>query len=177
VNDRLLPLLYVSTGLINAQLFSDLADGTYTLTVHRTAQSDASRPFTVKRDSPGLFQWYSAQGSTVAAFHQDGSILTAASPATINETITILGTGFGPYDRPLVDGFPTPDTGVWNVADPVKLTVDGQTYTPVSSVAVSGSAGVVAVKVKLTGTLPSGPVNMKVTVGTVDSATVVLPVK
>jgi uncharacterized protein (TIGR03437 family) len=61
--------------------------------------------------------------------------------------------------------------------DPVKVTADGQTYTPISSRAVNGSAGIVVVRVKLTGTLPSGPVNMKVTVGGVDSSTVTLPVK
>ncbi|HTM50564.1 MAG TPA: hypothetical protein VL285_17845, partial [Bryobacteraceae bacterium] len=177
INDRLLPLLYVSPTLINAQLFSDLPDGTYTLTVHRTAQADASRDFTVRRDSPGLFQWYSPEGSTVAAFHEDGTILNAASPAALNETITILGTGFGFYDHPLVDGFPTPDTGIWNVVDSVKVTVDGQTYTPISSRAANGYAGMVVVRVKLTGTLPSGAVDMKVTVGGVDSSTVTLPVK
>ena len=177
INNRLLPLLYVSPTLINAQLFSDLPDGTYTLTVHRTAQADASRDFTVRRDSPGLFQWYSPEGSTVAAFHEDGTILNAASPAALNETITILGTGFGFYDHPLVDGFPTPDTGIWNVVDPVKVTVDGQTYTPITSRAANGYAGMVVVRVKLTGTLPSGAVDMKVTVGGVDSSTVTLPMK
>ena len=177
MNDRLLPLLYVSPNVINAQIFSDLPDGDYTLTVHRTAEMDASRNFTVRRDSPGLYQWYSDQGNTVAAFHADGTILNADSPAILNETITILGTGFGFYDRPLVDGFLTPDTGDWNVVDPVKVTVDGQTYTPISSRAASGYAGMVVVKVKLTGTLPSGSVNLKVTVGNVDSSIVQLPVK
>ena len=65
-------------------------------------------------------------------------MLTADNPATPNETISIFGTGFGLYDRPLVDGFPTPDTGDWNVVDPVKVTVGGQTYTPVSSRASNG---------------------------------------
>jgi len=177
VNDRLLPLLYISPNVINAQLFSDLPDGNYTLTVHRTAQMDASGSFTVKRDSPGLFQWYSPQGSTVAAFHADGTILNAASPATQNETITILGTGFGFYDKPLVDGFPTPATGVWNVLDPVTVTAGGQTYTPISSRAANSQTGMVVVQVKLTGTLPSGLDDLKVTVNSVDSNTVKLPVQ
>ena len=142
LNDRLLPLLYISPQQINAQLFSDLQDGDYTLTVHHTSQRDASQNFTVRRDSPGLFQWYPAQGNpTVAAFREDGTMLTADNPATSNETISIYGTGFGLYDRPLVDGFPTPDTGNWNVVDPVTVTVGGQTYTPVSSRAANGLAG------------------------------------
>jgi len=178
LNDRLLPLFYISPQQINAQLFSDLPDGDYTLTVHHTTERDASRNFTVKRDSPGLFQWVPPQGeATVAAFRENGSMLTAANPATPNETISIYGTGFGLYDKPMVDGFPTPNTGVWNVVDPVKVTVDGQTYTPVSARAANGLTGMVVLRVKLTGTLPSGLVTMKVTVGNVDSNTSKLPMK
>ncbi len=177
VNGRLLPLLYISPTMINAQIFSDLSDGPYTLTVHRTNQGDASQTFTVKRDSPGLFTLNPAQGSsTVTGFRADGTLLAPNNPATANETITFFGTGFGPYDRPMVDGFPTPDTGTWNVLDPVKVTAGGQTYTPISTTAANGFAGLIAVQVKL-GTLPSGLVNMKVTVGTVDSNTVLLPIK
>ena len=178
LNGRLLPLLFISPQQINAQLFSDLSDGTYTLTVHHTTQQDASRDFTVQRDSPGLFQWYPPQGNpTVAAFREDGSMLTTDNPATLNETISIYGTGFGLYDQPLVDGFPTPNTGNWNVVDPVKVTVNGQTYTPVTSRAANGLTGMVVVKVKLTGTLPSGPNDIKVTVNNVDSNTSKLPIK
>jgi len=104
-------------------------------------------------------------------------MVTADSPATANETIWILGTGFGLYDHPLVDGFLTPPTGDWNVVDPIKVKVDGQTYTPLSAKAENGDAGVVVVQVKLTGTLPSGLVDMKVTVNNVDSNTVKLPIK
>jgi len=178
INDRLLPLLFISPQQINAQLFSDLQDGTYTLTVHHTTQKDASRNFNVRRDSPGLFQWYPPQGSpTVAAFREDGSMLTADNPATSNETISIYGTGFGLYDHVLVDGFPTPNTGIWNVADPVTVSVDGQTYTPISARAANGFTGMVVLRVKLTGTLPSGLVNVKVTVNKVDSNTSKLPMK
>jgi uncharacterized protein (TIGR03437 family) len=104
-------------------------------------------------------------------------MLTADNPAAINETVTMYGTGFGFYDRTLVDGFPTPDSGNWNLVDPVKVTVDGQTYTPLTARAANGFAGMVVLRVKLTGTLPSGLVNVKVTVNNVDSNTTKLPVK
>ena len=178
VNDRLVPLLFISPQQINAQIFSDLPDGEYTLTVHHTTQQDSSRKFTVQRNSPGLFQWYPPQGDpTVAAFRENGSMLTADNPAAANETISIYGTGFGLYDKPLVDGFPTPDTGNWNLVDPVTVTVDGQTYTPITARAANGLTGMVVLKVKLTGTLPSGLVNIKVRVNNVDSNTSKLPIK
>jgi uncharacterized protein (TIGR03437 family) len=177
LNDRLLALFYVSPQQINAQLFSDLADGDYTLIVHRTGQPDAGKTFTVRKNSPGLFQWYPAQGDpTVAAFRENGTMLTADNPAALNETISIYGTGFGLYDRPLTDGFPTPD-GDWNLVDPIQVTVDGQTYTPVSARAANGLAGMAVLRVKLTGALPSGLINIKVTVNNVDSNTSKLPVK
>jgi uncharacterized protein (TIGR03437 family) len=132
----------------------------------------------VRLHSPGLFQWYPTQGTpTIAAFHEDGSMLTAANPAARNETISIYGTGFGLYDRPLVDGYPTPGSGDWNLLDPVTVTVGGQTYTPVSARAAGGLIGMVVVRVKLTGTVPSGLIDMKVTVGNEDSNTTKLPVK
>ena len=178
LNGRFLALLYIAPDQINAQLFSDLQDGDYTLAVHRTGQPDASKVFTVRKNSPGLFQWYPAQGDpTVAAFRENGTMLTADNPATANETISIYGTGFGLYDRPLVDGFNTPDTGNWNLLDPVKVTVDGQTYTPITARAANGLAGMVVLRVKLTGTLPSGLINIKATVNNVDSNTSKLPIK
>jgi uncharacterized protein (TIGR03437 family) len=178
LDGRFLALLYISQQQINAQIFSDLQDGDYTLTVHRTAQPDASKIFTVRKNSPGLFEWYPAQGDpTVAAFRENGSMLTVDNPAAANETISIYGTGFGLYDRPLVDGFNTPDTGNWNLLDPVKVTVDGQTYTPITARAANGLAGMVVLRVKLTGTLPSGLININVTVNNVDSNTSKLPIQ
>jgi uncharacterized protein (TIGR03437 family) len=178
VQNNPLPLLFVSPQQINAQLSSSVLGGPYTLTVHRKGQPDVSRDFTVRLHSPGLFQWYPTQGTpTIAAFHEDGSMLTAANPAARNETISIYGTGFGLYDRPLVDGYPTPGSGDWNLLDPVTVTVGGQTYTPVSARAAGGLIGMVVVRVKLTGTVPSGLIDMKVTVGNEDSNTTKLPVK
>ena len=148
------------------------------LTLHRKGQPDVSRDFNVHRHSPGLFQWYPTQGSpTIAAFHEDGSILTASSPASRDETISIYGTGFGLYDRVLLDGYPTPDTGDWNLVDPVTVTVGQLTYTPVSARAANGLIGMVVLRVKLTGTLPAGLIDLKVTVGGEDSNTTKLPVK
>ena len=118
-----------------------------------------------------------AAGDTSTGTVGPGSMLTADNPAVANETISIYGTGFGLYDRPLVDGFNTPDTGNWNLLDPVKVTVDGQPYTPITSRAANGLAGMVVLRVKLTGTLPSGLINIKATVNNVDSNTSKLPIK
>src|SRR6185295_15048456 len=104
VENNPLPLLFVSPQQINAQLSSSLLEGNHTLTIHRRGQPDVSSDFRVRHVSPGVFQWYPAQGApTVAAFREDGSMLTAANPASLNETISIYGTGFGLYDRVLIN--------------------------------------------------------------------------
>lgn len=178
VNDNPLPLLFVSPQQINAQLSSSLLEGTYTLTFHRRGQPDVSRDFNVLRHSPGLFQWYPAQGTpTVAAFREDGTVLTPANPATLNETISIYGTGFGLYDHALTDGYPATPDADWNLADPVVITIGDRTYTPVSARAANGLLGTVVIRVKLTGTLPSGLVDLKATVGNQDSNTTKLPMR
>jgi len=173
-----LPLLFVSPQQINAQIPSSLLEGSYTLTLHRRGWPDVNKDFNVRRYSPGLLQWFPAQGSpTVAAFREDGSVLTAGNPATLNETISIYGTGFGLYDRVLFDSYPTPDTGDWNLLEPVIVTVGQLTYTPVSARAANGLIGMVVLRVKLTGSLPSGLIDLKVTVSGEDSNTVKLPLK
>jgi uncharacterized protein (TIGR03437 family) len=178
VNNNPLPLLFVSPQQINAQLPSSLFEGTYTLTVHRKGQPNVSSDFRVRHVSPGVFQWYPAQGApTVAAFREDGSMLTAANPATLNETISIYGTGFGLYDRVLINGYPASSEGVWNVLEPVTITVGEKTYTPISTRAAEGLLGVVVIRVKLSGSLPSGLVDLKVTSSTVESNLTKLPMK
>ena len=105
INNSILPLLFVSPQQINAQLPSSLTDGTYTLEVQNTGQPEISGTLTVARNAPGLFP--SVVGSTAyaMAFHADGSMVTTTSPAAAGETISFLGTGFGPYKTPVFDGF------------------------------------------------------------------------
>ena len=61
--------------------------------------------------------------------------------------------------------------------DPVTVTIGNQTYTPVSARAAAGLIGTVVVRVKLTGDIPAGLIDLKVTVGNQDSNTTKLPVK
>jgi uncharacterized protein (TIGR03437 family) len=59
----------------------------------------------------------------------------------------------------------------------VTVTLGQLKYTPVSARAANGLIGMVVIRVKLTGSLPSGMIDLKVTVGGEDSNTVKLPVK
>jgi uncharacterized protein (TIGR03437 family) len=179
VNDRILPLMFISPQQINAQMFSDLPDGDYTLVVHLTGQPDVPGQFTVHRDAPALFSQLNPDGTTqVVALHADGSAVTGTSPAQSGETVTFFGTGFGPYDQPVVDGFAIPVVGVWNVVDPVSVLVGSQSVQPNSATGVPGVVGITVVQVTLPAVMPAGaPLNLAVTVNGKTSSTTPLPVQ
>lgn len=176
INGTILPLLFVSAQQINAQLPSSLPDGDYTLEVQNTGQPNISGSLTVARDAPGLF--FSTIGSTnyALAFHADGSAVTVSSPAAAGETISILGTGFGPYQSAVLDGFfpPNPPPAV---EDSVALSVAG-TDIASTSTAAPNYTGMVSTQFQVPSGLASGTsVPVLVTINGVDSNTVMLPIQ
>lgn len=176
INTTVLPLVFVSPQQINAQLPSNLPEGTYTLNVENTGQQEISGTLTVARDAPGLF--YNTVGSTnyATAFHANGVAITATSPAIAGETVTLLGTGFGPYQSPVLDGFfpPNPPPAV---DDSVVLSVGGM--SPMStSTAAPGYTGIVSTQFQVPSGLASGTsVPVSVTINGIDSNTVMLPIQ
>jgi len=179
VGNYLLPLLFVSPSQINAQLPVELVDGAYTLLVHQTGQPDVSGSLTVSRDAPAMFTQANTQNvPLVLALHQDGTLVTFASPAIHGETISIYGTGFGPYATTTVDGFFVPATPANSVADPVTLTVGTVTKTPDFAGAAPGAVGLTLIQMKITDDLPTATsVNMQVQVNAKQSTAVVLPLQ
>lgn len=177
VQDRILPLLFVSPQQINAEVLSDLPDGDYTLTVHNTGQADISATFSITRDAPGIFFQTVNSKPYVVALHPDGSAVTQDNPAAAGETISILGTGFGPYNGQIIDGFfpPVPSP---SVADPVIITTADQNPVPSWSGAAAGFTGVVSTSFQVPNGLPGGTaVPLTVTVNGASSNTVMLPVQ
>ena len=123
MGDRLLGLIYVSPDQINAQLPGDLEPGNYSLTVRTEGMADVKSDFTIVRNAPGLFVNMVDTTPFAVALHEDGSPVTTASPAKRTETISLIGTGFGPYSRKLIDGFVTPPTPLNALVDPVEVVV------------------------------------------------------
>jgi uncharacterized protein (TIGR03437 family) len=177
INNSILGLMFVSPQQINAQIPSGLADGVYTLDVHVSGQPDVTTTFNIARDSPGLFFNTVNSQQYALAFHADGSPVTAASPAAGGETISILGTGFGPYQGSMLDGFFPPNPAP-ALADSLSITVGGQNPAPTWSGAATGYVGIATTSFQVPSGLASGTnVSLKVTVNGVDSNTVVLPIQ
>ncbi len=177
VDGRFLPLLFVSPEQINAQLPSDLGHGEYTMRVSVNGLPDVSGRFTVVRNAPGLFGGQLNGLIYASALHQDGSPVTVDSPARRGESVTLLGTGFGPYQGNSVDGFPVPQSMAFALADSVEVLGSDLRIEPEWTGAATGLIGVTACRVRIGETLPSGTLELKVRVNGRDSNTVWLPVE
>ncbi len=177
--DRILPLLFVSPNQVNAQLPPDLPEGSYTLAVSATGQPDVDGAFTVARNAPGLFTYGTTDAGPLAlAFHQDGTVVTASSPALQGETVTIYGTGFGPCQQPLIAGFLLPGGAPNPLVD--TLTIQLGAFAPYA--AFAGAApdliGMEIAQFQITPDLPSGTnLPLTVTVNGRQSNTVLLPLQ
>lgn len=179
LGDRLLPLFYVSPVQINALLPSDVAPGDQTLVINSASNlADVSTSFLVVRNAPGLFFTRMDEQDVLLANHEDGTPVTIASPAKRNETITFFGTGFGPYKRPVPDGFAVPAAPVYEVADPVQGFVNDSTVDGITAVAAPGQVGVVSLKLKVTDALPRATaVQFRLKQGERITNTVLLPLE
>jgi len=175
VNDLILPLMFVSPEQINAQLPSSLTPGAYTLEVQPAGQTEVSGTFTVARNAPGLFFQTINSVDYATAMHGDGSLVTTANPAEAGETISLLGTGFGPYQKTVLDGF-FPSNPPPAVEDSVVLSVGGRKPTS-KSTAAPGFTGMDLTKFEVPSGLTSGAVPVLVSINGEDSNTVMLPVK
>ena len=133
--------------------------------------------FTVARDAPGLFFNTVNSQQYALALHPDGSPVTTDSPAAAGETISLLGTGFGPYGATVVDGFFPPNPAP-ALSDSLTITIGGQTPAPSWSGAAAGFVGIACTNFQVPSGLPSGTsVPLNVTINGVASNTVMLPIQ
>jgi uncharacterized protein (TIGR03437 family) len=179
VNNILMPLMFVSPGQINAQVPTELGPGTYTLTVNWLGQAPVSGTFTVSRDAPGVFVESNVQNiSLAAALHQDGSLISLASPAKRNEIVSLYGTGFGPLSQQVGDGYAAPNSPLITVADTTTVNAGGVSVPATWAGSAPGLVGVNIVQFQIVSSIPSATnINVVVTVGGKPSATVELPVQ
>ncbi len=177
VGTRLLPLLFVSPEQVNAFLPSDLADGEYSLAVRNGAQPEISGKFNVVRHAPGVFGQQIGDQFVAAAQRPDGTLATPAAPAKRGEQVVLMGTGFGPYQRPSLDGFPAPD----NPPNPLRTTpeilVGDTVYAPDFAGAAPGMSGVAVLRFTIPADWPVGKIELRVRQAGVESNTVILPVE
>jgi len=150
------------------------------LTVRSTAQSPLFGKFEVARNAPGLF---STQESTedmpmAVAFHEDGSAVTADNPAQPGETLSILGTGFGPVEPNPLDGFAVPAAPPLPLKDTLEVIAGGETRPHVWSGAAPGLVGYTLVKMQVDPTMGQAQnLEFKVRINGRESNPVLIPLQ
>jgi len=177
--DQVFPLFFVSPTQINFLLPPNFPLGAATLTVSVPGQADLQSSFTVVRNAPGLFQQLLNGQAFAIALHEDGTMVTTASPAKSTELLTLFGTGFGPTNPPTPEGFALPAQPAYPITDPATVTIgDATVISPDSVVAAPGRVGVDEVQFRLGSGAPTG-INapMHLTINGQDSNTVLLPVE
>jgi uncharacterized protein (TIGR03437 family) len=174
----LMPLFYVSPTQINAQLPFEVAEGPQSLTLSVPGKPDMKVAFAVSRNAPGLFNTQAGDVAYAMAAHADGSPVTVDSPAAQGETITLFGTGFGPYVNNALDGFALPADGSFLLADPLTLVVGDNEVPTLYAGAADQQVGVNAVSFTIDNSMPQGTnVPVKVKINGHVSNTVILPLK
>jgi uncharacterized protein (TIGR03437 family) len=156
-----LPLLYTSSGLINALIPYDLPSGQYQLVVTRGNTFSGPEPVIVGAALPGILQVTTAASSplvqTLWSQLLAGKAINPASlppqyPVKSGDTLTIYCTGLGAVS-PAVDdptqAAPSPGPSVQNTPT---LTIGTSNITISSAALVPGYAGIYAVQA----TIPSG---------------------
>ena len=102
VNGKNIPMIFVSSGQINAQLPYDLPDGPASLTITNASGTSGAEPFFVGRSSPGIFQ-IGATGRAVVV-NQDFTLNAPENPERRGNIIVAYLTGIGPVNPPVVAG-------------------------------------------------------------------------
>jgi uncharacterized protein (TIGR03437 family) len=178
VADRFLPLLFVSPEQINAQLPSDLEEGDYSIAVRSGTNPAIGGRFTAARNAPGLFSQTVDSQTFAVASHEDGSQITPGNPARKGEVISLLGTGFGPYQKRPPDGFAVPGAPPYPLADTVELWGGDQKIDTIWAGAAPGYVGITVTRFKLpVGAAPGAPLDLKVRINGRESNKVQLPVE
>lgn len=178
IGSHLLALYFASPTQINLEIPPDLAIGSQTLTVSPTGLPNVQVGFKVVRNAPGLFPVIVDDKSYALVFHEDGTLVTVASPARKGELLTLYGTGFGPTDHVRPEGFNVPATPPYLVLDPVQVQVGDDAIQPEKAFAAPGHIGIDVVQFRLDGSAPSSVVApLLITINGAASNTLLLPIQ
>jgi len=148
VNGFAAPLLYESSGQINAQVPWEVAPGPATVLVRTRGAVSAPFHITVQPAAPGLFTDAAGHAAVINA---DGTINSATHPAASGTIVSVYFTGQGPLAASLVDGAIPPSGQLVNATSPGSASIGNQAAS-VHGVAMSPQyAGVAQVNVKVPG--------------------------
>lgn len=172
-NGETFPLWYVSPTQINAQLPYDVPTGQVQVRVVTAGGNSNIDTITVTDCAPKIFTFdLSGQGPGVITT-ADYRVLSAANPAGPGQTIILWMNSMGVTSGNPVAGQPAPGSSPGSQASTVKetvtVTVDGMPANVTFAGLSPGSAGLYQVNVQAPFAVITGPVTVRVTVGSASS--------
>jgi uncharacterized protein (TIGR03437 family) len=161
INNSSVPMLFASSGQINALVPLDVALGGATATVNSGGTVVGSASFVVQAAAPGLFL---LSGGHAAVLNQDNTVNSANQPASVGSVIAAYMTGLGAVDNPVAAGTAASASPLSRVTGNVTATIGGQA-APVQFAGLAPSfAGLYQVNM-LVPALAAGDYALQVTVG------------
>jgi uncharacterized protein (TIGR03437 family) len=180
---EVLPMLFTTTGQINAQLPYDLPPGTtQQLVLQHGNRLSVPQPVSIGPAEPAIFtvdQSGGGQGHIYGYPSATQQILAdAANPAKIGEVIVIYCTGLGPVSPAVTVGSAVPADVLHKIVNPVTLTIGGVTANVAFAGVTPGFTGLYQINSAIPqGVKPGNAVPVVVTVGGVAGPTVTLAVQ
>jgi uncharacterized protein (TIGR03437 family) len=173
INGLAAPVFYASPGQYNVQVpWETTGMGTFTMIVNGMLSNVQS--VGVYTYSPDVFMISPAQA---AITHADGSLVSNASPAAVNETVVVYATGLGPVSGAMVTGKPASSTSLQpTTPQPATATLGGIPATVSFSGLTPGFIGLYQVNVQVPANAPPGSL-LYIRIGGGLAPPVPLPVK
>jgi uncharacterized protein (TIGR03437 family) len=167
-----LPLVFTSTGQINAQIPYAFPGGvTLPLVVQHGDRLSAPQPVTLATAEPAIFTTNllgAGQGFIFVVPGPGQQILADPSaPAHAGDVILIYCTGLGPVDPPVTAGQPVPSDALHSATSKVTLTIGGVSVTPAFAGLTPGFTGLYQINATKMpdGVAPGDQVPVTITVG------------
>jgi uncharacterized protein (TIGR03437 family) len=173
INGFAAPVFFGSPGQFNVQIPWEVTGmGTFSMIVNGAPSNVVSKG--VYTYSPDVFMVSPAQA---AITHADGSLVSNANPATVNETVVVYCTGLGPVSGAMATGQPASSTSLQlTTPQPATATLGGIAATVSFSGLAPGFTGLYQINVQVPANAAPGSL-LTINIGGGRAPAVPLPVK
>jgi uncharacterized protein (TIGR03437 family) len=175
VNGSAIPLLFVGTGQINAQLPYEIGPGTAKMVVQNGATKSASVDFTVTATAPGVFT-VPQTTHVVAQNLPDYTLNGATLPQVAGGFCTLYVTGQGAVNPSVTTGDAASASALSLPLASVQVKIGGQPAEVQFAGLAPGFVGLLQINVKIPA-VPAGEQPVEITIGGVKAQATVISVK
>jgi uncharacterized protein (TIGR03437 family) len=175
VGTKAIPLLYVDSKQINAQLPFSTAPGRTSVKVSFVGTESATFSLDVSFVAPGIFWYGESQG---AILNQDYAVNTPQNPAARGSVVIIYATGQGTVTPTVADGAAAPSNPLARTQVTPVVTIGGKEASVQASCLAPGFVGLWQINVSVPADAPTGnAVPVQITLAGAASNTVTMAVR